>query len=47
MAQAINYVFTVISSAVSWLNHWEYMGVPFLGYLMGIAIVGIILRFVF
>lgn len=47
MAQAIQYVFTVISSAVSWLSSWDYMGVSFLSFLMGIAIIGIVLRFAF
>lgn len=47
MAQALQYVFTVISSAVSWLGSWNYMGVSFIGFLMGLAVIGIILRFVF
>lgn len=47
MAQALQYVFNVIASAVSWLGSWSYMGVSFLHFLIGIAIIGIILRFVF
>lgn len=47
MAQALQYVFTVISSAVSWLSSWEYMGVSFLYFLIGLAVIGIILRFAF
>lgn len=47
MAQALQYVFTVISSAVAWLGSWSYMGVSFIYFLIGLAVMGIILRFVF
>lgn len=47
MAQALQYVFTVIASAVNWLGSWQYMGVSFIHFLIGIAVIGIILRFAF
>ena len=47
MASALQYVFSVIASAVSWLGSWQYMGVSFIHFLIGLAVIGIILRFVF
>lgn len=47
MSSAIEFVLSVISSAVNWLLSWQYLGVPFLYYLMGIAVISIMLRFVF
>lgn len=45
MQSAISFVFTIISSAVSWLISWEYLGIPFLYYLIGLAVIGMIMRF--
>lgn len=45
MFQALDFVFDVIGSAVGWLQHWQFAGVPFLYYLMGITIIGILMRF--
>lgn len=47
MSNAIAWIMSCISSAVNWLSTWEYADIPFLYYLMGIAILGIILRFIF
>ena len=45
MAGAIQFVLDVISSAVSWLASWEYLGVPFLYFFIGVAIISIVMRF--
>ena len=47
MTAALEFVLSVISSAVNWLLSWQYLGVPFLYYLMGLAVISIMLRFVF
>lgn len=47
MLQALQFVLSVITSSVNWLLSWQYLGVPFLYYLMGIVIIGVVLRFVF
>lgn len=47
MTSALEFVLSVISSAVNWLLSWQYLGVPFLYYLMGLAVISIMLRFVF
>lgn len=47
IADAISFVFNVISSAWGWLLVWNYKGIPFGYFLLAIAIIGIILDYVF
>lgn len=47
MANCILWVFTTISSAVTWLYSFSYQGIPFLYYLIGLSITGIIMRYIF
>lgn len=47
MTNAINWIFTIFANCISWLSSWTYADIPFLYYLMGIAIFGIILRYIF
>lgn len=45
MVTAVEYVLNVIGSAVSWLASWEFLGIPFLYYLIGLAVIAILMRF--
>lgn len=45
MGDAVNWVFSVIASAVNWLDSWQYMGVSFLSWLIALAVIGIVLRY--
>lgn len=47
MADVIQNLIVYISNTALWLTQWKYMNVPFLYYLIGIAVIGIILRYVF
>lgn len=45
MATAVTFVLNVITSAVNWLGSWQFLGIPFLYYMIGIAVIGILMRF--
>lgn len=45
MGNALSFVIFTIQSAVTWLAHWEFYGIPFLYFFIGIAIISIIMRF--
>lgn len=45
MSNALSFVINVIGSAVTWLAHWEFAGIPFLYFFIGIAVISIIMRF--
>lgn len=47
MNDAFNYVFSTISSFVSWLNAWSFLGVSFLYWIIGVSIMGILLQRIF
>ena len=47
MGSYVSWVLLSIGSAVEWLASWEYQGVTFLSFLIGVAVIGIVLRFVF
>lgn len=47
MAQIIQNLIVYINNTALWLTQWNYQGVPFLYYLIGLAVIGILLRFVF
>lgn len=44
MSNAIAFVFTAISQAVAWLGRWQFLGIPFLYFLLGIAIISVLMR---
>lgn len=45
--EALAFVFEVISRSVNWLTSWTYLGVPFLYYIIGLTVIGMIMRFAF
>lgn len=47
MMLAMNWVLTTISSTVDWLKSWSFNGVPFLYFLIAVAITGILIRRLF
>lgn len=47
MGDVISNLIVYINNTALWLTQWQYMGIPFLYYLIGIAVIGIILRYVF
>lgn len=47
MQDALNFCFGIISSAISWLANWSFLGVPFLVFIIAFAIIGIIIDYVF
>lgn len=47
MADAWQFVLDTISSAWSWLSNWQFHGVSFAAYLLGYAILLILMRFIF
>lgn len=47
MIDAWNWVLSVISSVWTWLNSWNFHGVPFAGYIIGFVILGILIDRIF
>lgn len=47
MNEVFNLFITEIGSWVSWLSSWSLFGIPFLYYLLGFILAGIIMEFVF
>lgn len=47
LVDAVNWVLTEIIHAVNFLGQWEFMGVPFLMWIIGYTIMAISLRFIF
>lgn len=47
MSDALTFVFNCVSRSVGWLSEWNFLGVPFLVYIIGLAIVGLLIDFIF
>lgn len=47
IANAFDFVLLVVRSSWDWLLTWNYKGVPFGFFLLAIAVVGVVLDYVF
>lgn len=47
MADVFTFYVNEIGAWVSWLFSWQLYGVPFLYYLMGFALMGVLFDFIF
>lgn len=47
MNDAFSWVLSVFTNVWRWLGSWSFHGIPFSSYLLGLAIVSIIIRFIF
>lgn len=47
MSDALNFVFTCIYTAVSWLKTWQFEGISFLVWLIAFAVIIIIIDYIF
>lgn len=43
MADCWNFVLSIFTDVWTWLSTWNYHGVPFSGYIIGIIILGILI----
>ena len=47
MSDALTFVFTCISRAVTWLSSWRFENIPFLMWLIAFAVIIIIIDYIF
>lgn len=47
MSQVFTFVVTEIGAWISWLSSWNLYGIPFLYYIMGFIITGLLMEFIF
>lgn len=47
MAEVLTMFITEIGKWVGWLNSWTLYGIPFLYYIMGFAVLGLLMDYIF
>lgn len=47
MTDALNFVFQQIAKTTIYLESWQFLGVPFLYWLIGMIILEITMRYIF